>query len=80
MAIPKHVIVRVFPDAQQDELQEIEPDRFIASVRPGRVQGAANDRLRELFAMYFHVPYDAVLIVRGTHRTTKHIHIYGCRE
>ena len=49
--------------------------RLIVSVSAPRKGGAANERMRELLAEYFGVPFNAVIIRRGHTSSTKSVFV-----
>lgn len=67
--------VKVTAGAKKESIMVAHDGRFLVSVSAPREEGRANERLRELLAEYFDVPYDAVTIRRGHTSPTKTVFV-----
>ena len=66
------VRVTVKPSARRERIEEVRPGVFGVSVREKPERGEANERVRVLLSLHFHVPLSAVRFVsgaRGKHKT-----------
>ncbi|MDQ5949990.1 MAG: hypothetical protein QG563_497 [Patescibacteria group bacterium] len=69
--------VKVTPNAKQESLYEKSTGVFLISVREDRENGMANDKVKELIAEHYSVPYKAVRVAQGATSSSKIIEILG---
>lgn len=66
-----YIHIKVTPEAKQEIFEEIKPLHFKASVREPAQQNRANNRVRELLALYFHIDEKAARLISGHHSPSK---------
>ncbi len=67
------VVIKTKPNAATEKLEINEASEIVLSVRAPAVEGAANERVRELLAAFFETAKSRVIIVHGEHSRTKKI-------
>lgn len=71
------VRAKVTPNSKEESLYEKSTGVFVVCVQEDRENGMANDRVKELIAEYYAVPYKAVRIAQGATSSSKIIEILG---
>lgn len=71
----KTITVLVHPDARKERFLETKEDSFVISVKEPAAENRANDRVRELLALHYHIGIKQVRIVAGHTVLRKRIHI-----
>ena len=69
--------VKVTPNAKEESLYEKSTGVFLISVREDRENGMANDRVKELIAEHYSVPYEAGRGAQGARSSSKVLEILG---
>lgn len=73
----KEVRIKVKTNAKSEQVTKRPDGRLEVSVRAKPEGGLANERVRELLALYFQVELEQVRIVRGSTTPTKTVQIIG---
>lgn len=71
------VRAKVTPNSKEESLYEKSTGVFVICVREDRENGMANDRVKELIAEHYGVPYKAVRIAQGATSSSKIVEILG---
>ena len=66
-----YIRVKVFPSAKKETFKQINKDHFEIFVKEKAENNQANNRILELFSLYFHLPKGKIRIVNGHHSPTK---------
>jgi len=69
----KEVRVKVKTNTKKEKVTELPDGRFEVSVRAKPEGGLANERVRELLAAHFQVPFERIHIVKGGTTPTKSV-------
>lgn len=67
--------IKVTPGAKKESVAIGRDGRILISVSAPKEDGKANERMRELLAEYFSVPFDAITIRRGHLSSSKTIFV-----
>lgn len=62
------IVVHAKPGARRDEVEKIDDEEYVVSVKEPPVQGRANKAITELLAEYFGVSKSSVILLTG-HRS-----------
>lgn len=71
----KEYRVKVVTRSRDESVLPAKDGRLVVSVSAPREEGRANERVRELLAEYFHVPFEAVSIRHGHTSATKSVFV-----